>query len=93
MKFEWDTQKSDACYADRGFDFAYVTRAFLDPLRVIRHDDRHDYGEKRYTLMGQIDSRLFCLAYTVRGGVIRIISARKANSREVKKYANNQHDR
>ena len=29
MEFEWDETKSDACFADRGFDFAYVAHAFL----------------------------------------------------------------
>ena len=31
MEFEWDEAKSDACYVERGFDFAYALRAFLDP--------------------------------------------------------------
>ena len=34
MEFEWDEGKSDACFAERGFDFAYVVRAFLDSNRV-----------------------------------------------------------
>lgn len=38
MNFECDEIKSDACFAERGFDFAYVTRAFVDPNRFIRKD-------------------------------------------------------
>ena len=30
MHFEWDEAKSEACFAQRGFDFAYVLQAFLD---------------------------------------------------------------
>jgi uncharacterized DUF497 family protein len=86
MKFEWHIQKSEDCFQNRGFDFAYAIRAFLDPDRTIRKDDRYDYEESRYILMGKIDFRLFCVVYTMRHGVIRIISARKANSREVKAY-------
>ncbi|MDR1947756.1 MAG: BrnT family toxin [Desulfovibrio sp.] len=93
MKFEWDNKKSDACFQERGFDFAYAARAFLDPDRSIRKDARHDYGESRYILLGKIESRLFCVAYTPRGDVIRIISARKANSREVHLYDDHIHDR
>ena len=37
-------------------------------------------------MLGQIDARLFFVTYTVRSSVIRIISARKANHREVKEY-------
>ncbi len=31
MEFEWDDAKSDACFKQRGFDFAYVLHCFLDP--------------------------------------------------------------
>lgn len=92
MKFEWDTQKSETCFQTRGFDFAYAARAFLDPDRSVREDDRYDYEESRYVVMGKIESHLFCVVYTVRGGTIRIISARKANSREVKQYENHLHN-
>lgn len=40
MKFEWDADKSDKCFKERGFDFAYALRAFLDPKRIIRKDTR-----------------------------------------------------
>jgi uncharacterized DUF497 family protein len=36
--------------------------------------------------LGKIDGRLFAVAYTPRGTVIRLISARKANEREQRKY-------
>ncbi len=88
MDFEWDEAKSEACFAERGFDFAYVIRAFFDPDRVIRQDVRRSYGEDRYQLMGMIEGRWFVLAYTPRQGAIRIVSARKANQREVKQYEN-----
>ena len=40
--------------------------------------------------MGMIENRLFVVIYTYRKNVIRIISARKANSREVKLYENDK---
>ena len=89
MEFEWDQAKSDACYEERGFDFAYALQAFLDPNRLVRADRRWEYGEERFQLVGQIDGREFVLAYTMRSSVIRIISARKANRREVQDYENN----
>lgn len=92
MKFEWDDGKSEACFRDRGFDFAYAAFAFGDPNRLIRQDTRHSYGEDRYRLTGHIDGRLFVLVYTPRKDVIRIISARKANQREVSQYENRSHD-
>ncbi len=86
MEFEWDEFKSEACLAERGFDFAYVVQAFFDPNRVVKEDARWDYGEDRYQILGAIDGRVFFVAYTLRGRTIRIISARKANGREVYDY-------
>lgn len=86
MQFEWDEAKSDACYEERGFDFAYVLRAFLDPDRIVRKDRRWNYGEERFQLLGAIEERVFVLVYTVRDSSIRVISARKANRREVQTY-------
>ena len=89
MEFEWDDAKSDDCFAQRGFDFVYVVRAFLDPNRIVGRDRRWDYGEDRYRLLGAIAGRVFLVIYTMRGSAIRIISARKANRREVGEY---EHD-
>lgn len=88
MEFEWDEVKSEACFVERGFDFAYAVRAFLDPHRIVRPDRRWNYGENRYQLLGSIEGRVFCLVYTLRKETIRIISARKANRREVQNYEN-----
>lgn len=88
MNFEWDVAKSEACFAQRGFDFEYVAHAFVDPRRVVRPDRRWEYGEDRYQLLGTVAGRVFFVAYTVRGTTVRLISARKANDREVKAYEN-----
>ncbi|MGD9888148.1 MAG: BrnT family toxin [Halothiobacillaceae bacterium] len=91
MKFEWDEAKSETCFRERGFDFAYAAHAFFDPNRIVRADTRHSYGEDRYQLMGKIEQRLFVIAYTPRPGALRIISARKANQRETRHYDNATH--
>lgn len=86
MNFEWDEAKSEACHAERGFDFAYAVRVFLDPDRLIEPDDRFDYGEPRHRLLGRIEGRIFVVVYTSRGKRFRLISARKANQKEVRRY-------
>lgn len=50
-------------------------------------DERQAYGEIRMCAIGYISNRLFYMAYVDRDDVRRIISLRKANSREVKRYA------
>ena len=89
MEFEWDEAKSQSCFLSRGFDFAYAAKAFFDSGRQIKADLRHSYGEARFNLYGRIESRV--LVYTQRGNATRIISARKANSREITLYENNTH--
>ena len=73
---------------ERGFDFSYVAQVFLDAQRIVRPDVRFEYGEERFQLLGAVDGRIYQVAYTMRGRVMRIISARKANLREVKLYEN-----
>ena len=86
MDFEWDDIKSERCFRERGFDFSYAVRAFFDPERIVHEDTRYCYGEDRYQLMGIIEERLFVVVYTPRHQAMRIISARKANQREVRHY-------
>jgi len=86
MEFEWDSEKSRTTLEARGFDFRYVSAVFLDPHRIERIDDRKDYGEERRQTIGEIDSRVFFVAFTFRGQAIRIISARRAHDNEERAY-------
>ena len=91
MEFEWDDAKNSACFERRGFDFAYAVRAFFDPQRIVAQDTRRDYGEDRYRLLGTVEGRVYVVVYTMRGPTVRIISARKANPKEVAEYEHNAH--
>ncbi len=51
MNFEWDDNKNEICFRDRGFDFAYAVRAFFDCDRIVHPDTRYSYGENRYQLI------------------------------------------
>jgi uncharacterized protein len=86
--FDWDTAKNNACLKERGFDFEFVTQAFRDPHHQIRPDARRAYGEDRFRLLGKIGTRVFFVVFTLRDPHIRLISARKANKREVREYQN-----
>jgi uncharacterized DUF497 family protein len=89
MDFEWDKAKSDLCQISRNFDFAYVISIFVDPDLFVEKDQRWDYGEERFRAIGALESRVFVVIYTKRPSAIRIISARRANRREVKRYEEN----
>jgi len=86
MLFEWDTKKAAQNVAKHGVPFDYAARVFLDTHRLDSEDTRRDYREERRITMGKTDDRLFVVAYTLRGEVVRLISARKANPREQRQY-------
>lgn len=88
MIFEWDESKNKACLDKRGFNFKFAAEVFFDPDRIIESDNRRGYGEDRYRIMGRIKGRLYVVVYTPRINTLRIISARKANKREVLDYEN-----
>ena len=51
-----------------------------------REDTRRDYGEKRFRAFGLIGSRVYVLIHTPREGRVHVISLRKANKREVRRF-------
>ncbi len=89
MEFEWDLAKSDSCQISRNFDFAYVISVFTDKSLLVELDQRWDYGEERFRALGVVGGKVFVVVFTRRLRAIRIISARRANSREVKRYEKN----
>ncbi len=91
MELEWDEAKSDACLRVRGFDFTYATRVFHDPNRMVTQDRRRDYGEDRFQVLGVIEDRVYAVVFTIRNSTTRMISARKANAREVEYYEHHTH--
>jgi uncharacterized DUF497 family protein len=84
--FEWDDAKAAQNYADHGVSFEVARRVFEDPFATERLDDRQDYGEDRYSILGMVDGRILYVAYTLRNGTVRIISARGAEPDERRRY-------
>jgi len=86
MLFEWDDRKATQNVSKHGVPFEYAVRVFLDSHRLDAEDFRRHYTEQRWLTLGKIEGRLFAVAHTPRGKVTRLISARKANEREQRKY-------
>ena len=87
LEFEWDLRKAAANLAKHGVSFEEAATVFGDPLGRIVTDPRHSVGEERFVLLGSSrEKRLLAVMYADRGGVIRIISARKATRRERRDY-------
>ena len=91
MQFDWDTTKAKLNLSKHRVNFETAIRVFADPLALVAQD-RFEHGEQRWQTIGMVEGYLILLvAHTVidaDGGVevIRIISARKADPKERKRY-------
>lgn len=80
-----DPVKDDRNIAARGLSWGLAEQLNWDTA-LIWEDNRKDYGERRYCVLGFLENRLHSVVFTPRAGRPRVISLRKANKREVKRY-------
>ena len=93
MDFEWDPAKALANVGKHGIDFPSASRAFDDP-RLLSEIDPRDYGQEvRFRAIGVVGEELILVCFTMRGGICRTISARRANRREREAYSVSAGDR
>ena len=88
-RFEWDLRKSRSNRAKHGVSFEEARSAFLDENARVIPDSGH-IGEERFVLLGlsiQLRIVVVCHCYRESHGLIRIISARKADPSERQEYA------
>ena len=88
MEFKWDSTKAESSLRKHGMAFELSINVFSDPERTISVDSRLNYEEERFITTVEIAGRLCVIVYTEKGNTIRIISARKANKRELKRHDN-----
>ena len=84
-RIEFDVGKNAGNLAKHGMDLSQAVAFEMNLARVSR-DERRVYGEDRFIAVGPLEGRTCVLIFTVRHGVIRVISLRKANRREVRGY-------
>ncbi len=86
MKIEYDESKRQWTLENRGLDFVDAIKVFDGPT-FTQEDDRFDYAELRYQTYGLLSERLVMFAWTPIPNGIHVISMRKCNERERKKFA------
>jgi hypothetical protein len=84
--WEWNDEKADENYATHGVSFEQAELVFKDSLAVGWLDDRFDYGEDRFILIGMAGTDILLVVYTEREERIRLISARMATKQEREDY-------
>jgi uncharacterized protein len=85
VAFEYDGDKHRSNIVKHGIGLN-AAAAFKFDTAKISPDTRRDYGEERSMAYGFIGDMLYALVFTMRGSTMRLISLRKANSKERKRY-------
>ena len=85
MHIEYDTVKHQRNISERALGFDRAAE-FDFGTALVWQDTRKAYPEARYVALGLLDDRLYVLCFTPVAGGIRVISFRKANTREVRDY-------
>ena len=85
MSFSFDADKDQSNREKHGLPLSFGAKVVAGRKTEFL-DKRWDYGEDRFVCFGLVGGRLYACVYTVRGDVTRLISVRKANDREVKRY-------
>ena len=82
LEFEWHDAKAEANLHAHGVSFDLARTVFKDPFAVERLDDREDYGERRFVIIGMAEGRVVLfVAYTEREEHIRIIFRSESNAK------------
>ena len=90
IRFEWDPAKARTNLGKHGVSFEEAKSAFYDERARLIDDPDHSDEEDRFVLLGlsaALRHLVVCHCYRGDGGVIRIISARKATAKEMKTYS------
>jgi uncharacterized DUF497 family protein len=89
LTFDWDKNKALSNQKKHKVSFQEVKSVFYDQNARLIHDPEHSLSEDRYILLGMSSSLrllIVCHCYQENEQVIRLISARLANSREHQEY-------
>jgi hypothetical protein len=89
VKFDWDPAKAATNARKHGVSQPEVETVFADPFAVRVYDEKHSAGdEERWILLGRSsrDRILFVVFLEINELKVRLISARKATTRESRNY-------
>ncbi|HNR60867.1 MAG TPA: BrnT family toxin [Thauera sp.] len=89
LRFEWDERKAAVNVKKHGVSFEEAKSVFVDERAMLIDDPDHSEGEERFVLLGLssvLRLLVVCHCFRGEGDVIRIISARKATTKESRFY-------
>ena len=89
LRFEWDENKNNTNKRKHKVSFEEAKTVFEDVEALVIDDPDHSEEEERFIVLGfssKANLLVVCHCYRMDDTVIRIISARKATTRESKQY-------
>ena len=86
MEIGFDPAKDAENRRKHGVSLAFGADVLADVHRIDVLDVRHDYGEDRFVTYGMVEGRVWVCVFAPRGSFTRLISVRKANDRETRRY-------
>lgn len=85
--FDWDVEKDRGNFRKHAVTFAEAQTVFDDDLARIEDDPDHSIGEHRELIIGYSrQGRLLMVSFVQREETIRLISARRVETRERKRH-------
>ena len=85
--FEWDAGNAGKNWERHGVTQGESEEIFFNRPVLVAPDPTHSQVEPRYAALGQTsDGRLLTVVFTIRGTLIRVISARDMSRRERRRY-------
>lgn len=89
--FQWDEGNINKNLLKHNVENWEREQVFFNEPLIIIYDPKHSKTEKRWAAFGKPDTgRLLTIIFTIRGSLIRIISARGMSRKEIKFYEKNQ---
>ncbi|MDR0909667.1 MAG: BrnT family toxin [Spirochaetaceae bacterium] len=88
-RYIWSRSKADLNITNHRIRFEDAVKVFSNPLSVEDYDDLHSEYEDRWNITGRIGETVVTVSYTLRGELIRIISAYDADSEDEEAYYEN----
>ena len=86
MEIRWDPRKAEANFRKHKIRFSDAETVLFDPMALTIEDQIVDQEQRLLSVGSDAIGRILVVAYTYHGNTIRLISARKANSKERKYY-------
>jgi uncharacterized DUF497 family protein len=89
LRFEWDEAKSRSNLRKHGLSFEEAVSVFADDFAQLIADPDHSEAEERFILLGmsgKLRILVVCHSFDPGARLVRVISCRKANRREMINY-------